>query len=324
MPNMKRREFITLLGGAAAAWPLAARAQQTKVPTIGVLVLGNPDPASFLKAFREGLQKVGYIEGQNIRLEFRSAGGKVSLIPEAATELVRLKVGIIVAWQTPAITAAKQATNDIPIVMASAGDPVGTGLIASLSRPGGNVTGTASFGPELAAKNIELIRDVLPSARRVAVLANATDPFTKPFLAHIELAARTLAIEIAPIMLRPGEEFDAAFEDMRREQVDAVFIQPSLLRKGPVDLALKHRLPSFSINRLLPATGGLMSYSLNFAHVIYESAVYVDKILKGSKPVDLPVAQPTKFELTINLKTAKVLGLTVPPTVLARADEVIE
>jgi len=320
---VKRREFIRLLGGAAAS-PMAARAQQTKIPTIGVLFLGSPNPEPFLKALREGLEKVGYIDGQNIRLELRSAGGKASALPDAAAELVRLKVNIIVAWQTPAVTAAKQATSEIPIVMAQAGDPLGTGLIASLSRPGGNVTGTGSFGPETAAKNIELIRDVLPSARRVAVLANATDPFTKPFLAHIELAARTVAIAISAIMLRPGEAFDTAFADMRRDSVDAVIIQPSILRQSAVDLALEHRLPSFSISPLLPATGGLMSYTVSFADSIHLSAVYVDKILKGSKPADLPVQQPTKLQLVINLKTAKALGLEIPTTLLARADEVIE
>jgi putative tryptophan/tyrosine transport system substrate-binding protein len=321
---MKRREFITLLGGAAAAWPLVIRAQQSKIPTIGMLVLGSPEPTSFLNAFRQGLQKLGYIDGQNIRLEIRSAEGKASQLPETAAGLVRLKVDIIVAWQTPAVTAAKQATNDIPIVMAGAGDPVGTGLIASLSRPGGHVTGVAGLGPEVGAKNIELIREVMPSAHRVVVLANATDPFTKPYLAQIKLAARAPGIEIQPIMRRPGEEFDAAFDDMRRTQTDAVIIQPSLLRKGAVDLALKHRLPSFSHVRQLPETGGLASYGVDQFDQYRRAARYVDRILKGEKPADLPVEQPVRFELVINLKTAKALGLEVPPTLLARADEVIE
>ena len=246
------------------------------------------------------------------------------MLPEAAAELVRRKVDVIVAWQTPAVTAAKQATSEIPIVMAGAGDPVATGLVASLSRPGGNVTGMSGMGADMAVKTFELIREVIPSARRVAVLAAATDPFTTPFLAQLELAARALGIEMQPIMLRPGEEFDAAFEDMRRKQVDAVIIQPPLLRKAAVDLALQHRLPSFSITPLLPATGGLMSYSSNQVDQFRAAAVYVDKILKGAKPADLPVAQPTKFELVINLKTAKALGLEVPPMLLARADEVIE
>ena len=319
-----RREFITLLGGAAAAWPVGARAQQRTVPTIGVLVLGNPDPEPFLKMFREGLQQLGYIEGQNIRLEFRSAGGKESLLADVAGELVRLRADIIVAYATPAVTAAKQATSKIPIVMAGAGDPVATGLVASLAHPGGNITGIANLSTELAGKNIELIREVLQSAQRVAVLANATDPFTKPFLAQIEVSARTVSIDIHVIMLRPGEDLDAAFEDMRSKQVDAVLIQPTLLRKSAVDLALRHRLPSFSMARSLPATGGLMAYVQNVAEQFGKAALYVDKILKGAKPADLPIEQPTKFELIINLKTAKALGITVPDKLLATADEVIE
>ena len=321
---MRRRDFITGVAGATWAWPVIAAAQSTKLPTIGVLVLGNPNPEAFLKVFQDGLRKLGHIDGQNIRLEFRSAEGQASMLPEAAAELVRRKVDVIVAWQTPAVTAAKQATSEIPIVMAGAGDPIATGLVASLSRPGGNVTGMSGMGADMAVKTFELIREVIPSARRVAVLAAATDPFTTPFLAQLELAARALGIEMQPIMLRPGEEFDAAFEDMRRKQVDAVIIQPPLLRKAAVDLALQHRLPSFSITPLLPATGGLMSYSSNQVDQFRAAAVYVDKILKGAKPADLPVAQPTKFELVINLKTAKALGLEVPPMLLARADEVIE
>ena len=320
---MRRREVVSLMGFAAAAWPLAARAQQTNIPTVGVLVLGSPDPTLLLKAFREGLQNVGYTDGQNIRLEIRTAGGDASLLPKLAAELVRLKVDVLVAYQTPAVTAAKQATSQVPIVMVGA-EALRTGLIASLARPGGNITGVSRFGPEFGAKNIELIREVLPSARRVAVLANATDPFTKPYLAEIEAAARTAGVEVAPIMLRPGDKFDAAFEDMRRTQADAVIVQPSLLRKDAADLALKYRLPSFSHVRQLAAIGGLMSYSAKLVDQVHRSAVYVDKILKGDKPADLPVEQPTKLELVINLKTAKALGLTVPTTLLARADEVIE
>ena len=319
---MRRREFIGLL---ALAWPVTANAQQpTAVPTVGVLVLGRPDPEFLLQVLRESLQKLGYVEGQNIRLQVRSAGGDASLLPDAAADLVRLKVDILIAWQTPAVAAAKHATREIPIVMAGAGDPVGTGLIASLARPGGNITGVSGVGAELAGKSIELIREVLPAARRLAVLANATDPFTKPMLVQIELAAQTIGIGLQPIMSRPGEELHAAFADMLANQADAVFLQPTLLSHAAVDLALKHRLPSFSINRQLPATGGLMSYSNNIADQFREAAVYVDRILKGSKPGDLAVAQPTKFELFINLRTAKALGLSIPPSLLARADEVIE
>jgi putative tryptophan/tyrosine transport system substrate-binding protein len=324
---MKRRDFI-MLGGAAVAtsicWPLAARAQQPKLPTIGVLVLGTPPPESFLQALRDGLRDVGYTEGRNIRLEIRSAEGKADLLPEKAAELVGRKVDIIVGFQTPASLAAKQATSEIPIVMGPAGDPVGTGLIASLARPGGNVTGLSAGTAEVAGKSVELIRDVLPSARRLAVLANETDPFTKPLLAQIGAGARSVGMETEPVMVRPGEPLERAFESMTGSQVDAVIIQPSILRKEAVDLALKHRLPSFSGSRDMPALGGLISYGADRDALYRETAVYIDKILKGSKPADLPVAFPTKFVLVINLKTAKALGIAVPAELLGRADEVIE
>jgi putative tryptophan/tyrosine transport system substrate-binding protein len=320
---VRRREFIALVGGTAA-WPILVRAQQPSMPTIGVLVLGNPDPEPFFKGLREALHRLGYVDGHNIRFELRSAQGKANVLPEAAAELVGLKVTVIVTWQTPAVFAAKQATNDIPIVMGGAIDPVEGGLVASFSRPGGNITGIAGLGPGLGGKNIEFIREVLPSARRVAVLANTTDPFTKAYLVAIELAARMVNIEIQAIMLRPGEEFDEAFADMGKKQADAVIIQPSLLRKDAVDLALKHGFPSFSHVRQLPAIGGLASYGEDFAAQQREVAAYVDRIFKGSRAADLPVAQSTKFELVINLKTAKALSLTIPASLLARADEVIE
>ena len=321
---MRRREFITLLGGAAAAWPLAARAQQPKVPRVGVLVVGSPDPGPFWRLFREGLRDLGYIDGQTILFEFRSAGGKAGLLPELAADLVRFKVDIIVTWQTPTVQAAKQATREIPIVMADSGDPVGTGLIASLARPGGNVTGMAGVTAELAGKSVELIRDMMPSARRVAVLANATDPFRKPFLEQIQLAARTVGVSIQPIMIGGGEEFDAAFPRMSKERIDAVIVQPSLPTRRAAEPALKHRLPAVSVPRWFAEEGGLMSYSPRQADLYRQAAVYVDKILKGAKPADLPVQQPTRFELVINLKTAKALGLTIPPSVLVRADEIIQ
>ena len=321
---MKRREFIALLGGAATAmaWPLASRAQQAKLPRIGILVPANPEP--FWSLLREGLREHGYIEGQNIQFEFRSADGKPDLLPELAVELVRLKVDIIVASQTPAVTAAKRATMEIPIVMAAAGDPVGTGLVSSLARPGGNITGLSGTTAELGAKILELIREMLPATRRVAILANATDPFTKPFISQIELGGRTLGIAIQTIVVRGVAEFAAAFAAMAKERADAVIVQPSLPRKPAVDLALKHRLPPISPTRLFPAEGGLMSYSLSQNELYRRAAFYIDRILKGVKPADLPVEQPTRYELVINLITAKALGLTVPPMLLSRADEVIE
>jgi putative ABC transport system substrate-binding protein len=318
---MKRREFMTLLG-ATTIWPLTARAQQSKVPRLGVLLVGNREP--FSKLFWEGLRELGYIDGQNLQAEFRSAEGKLERLPELAAELVRLKVDIIVASETPSVQAAKRATSDIPIVMAPSGDPVGTGLIASLAMPGGNVTGLSAATAELAGKSLDLIREILPSASRVAALADPTNSFTKPFLEHIQLAARTIGIEVEAVMVRGMEELDTVFAEMDRKRIEAVIVQPTLPRAPIVDLVQKHRLPAVSGNRAFAEAGGLMSYAGSLADRYRNAAPYVDKILKGAKPADLPVQQPTRFELVINLKTAKTLGLTIPPTLLARADEVIE
>jgi putative ABC transport system substrate-binding protein len=321
---MKRRAFITLLGGAAATWPFAARAQQPVMPTIGALVIGNTDPEEFWRVFRQGLRDLGYVEGQNIRFEFRSAEGQANRLPELAAELVRLKVDVIVTWFTPPTQAAKQATRQIPIVMADAGDPVGMGLVASLARPGGNVTGIAGMTAELSGKCIELIREMLPAARRVTALANATDPFSKPFLEQVQLGGEATGTTINPIKISSREEFEAAFAAMEKERPDAVIVQPSLPSKRAAELALKHRVPAVSVPRRFAEEGGLMSYSPRIADLYRKAAVYVDKILKGAQPADLPLEQPTIFELVINLKTAKALGLTVPPIFLARADELIE
>jgi ABC-type uncharacterized transport system substrate-binding protein len=274
------------------------------------------------EGLRDALQDIGYTEGRNIRLEIRNSEGRADLLAERAAEFVRLKVDIIVAFQTPAATAAKQATDEIPIVMALVGDPVGTGLIASYARPGGNVTGTAAGSTEVAGKTVELIREVLPSVRRFAVLANEMDPFTKPFLAAIGLGAGSASMEMETVMARPGVPLDEAFASIGAQRVNAVVIQGSMVRKEAVELTMKHRLPAFGISRELPATGGLMGYFANFAEMYRDTAVYVDKILKGAKPSDLPVNFPTKYELVINLKTA--LGLAIPPPLLSRADEVIE
>jgi putative tryptophan/tyrosine transport system substrate-binding protein len=324
MITMRRREFILLPGGVAA-WPLLARAQQAaKVPTLGVLVIGNIDPAEFWRLFRQGLRDLGYAEGQNIRFEFRSAEGQADRLPELAAELVRLNVDIIVTWFTPPARAAKQATREIPIVMADAGDPVGTGLIASLSRPGGNVTGIAAITAELAGKCVELIRDMLPSARRVAALINVPDPFSKPFLEKIQRGGEATGTTIDPIRISSREEFEAAFAEMDDKRPDAIIVQPSLPGKRATELALKHRVPAVSVPRWFAEEGGLMSYSPRFPELFYQAAVYVDKILRGAKPADLPVVQPTKFELVINIQTAKLLGLTIPESFLLRADAVIE
>ena len=320
---MTRRAFITLLGGAAA-WPLAARAQQARVYTIGVLTLTGPNPEPLLEALREGLRDAGYVEGRNLRLEIRSAPGRPDLQLEKAAELVRLKVDLIVTFFTPSALAAKQATRDIPIVMAGAGDPVAVGLVASLARPGGNVTGQSSGGAEVAGKSVELIRELIPAARRVGVLADETDPFAKPYVAQIGQAAHSAGMEAEPIIIRSGQPLEATFETLTGKRVDGLLIQGSIAREEMLDLAIKHRLPALTSIRLGPPLGALMSYGSDYFALARQSAVYVDKILKGAKPADLPVAFPTKFLLIINLKTAKALGLEIPPTLLARADEVIE
>ena len=322
---MKRRAFISLLGTAAAVWPLAGRAQQpAKLPTVGALVLGSTDPEQFWRDFRQGLRELGHVERQNIRFEFRSAQGQVDRLPELAAELVRLKVDVIVTWFTPPTQAAKQATHEIPIVMADTGDPIGTGLVASLPRPGGNVTGIASVSAELAGKSVQLIRDMLPSARRVAALANAADPFAKPFLEQIKLGGEATGTTINPVSIDNSEELEAAFAAMEKDRPDAVIVQPSLPSRRAAELALKQRVPAVSVPRWFAEQGGLMSYSPRYADLFHKAAVYVDKILKGARPADLPVEQPTHFELVINMKTAKALGLTIPETFVLRADEVIE
>jgi putative ABC transport system substrate-binding protein len=321
---MNRRLFITRLGGAAVAWPLAARAQQPNVATIGVLVHAAPGWERFWQLFSEALRDLGYIEGKNIRFEFRSDHGQNSHLPELATELVRLKVNVIVSWFTLAAIAAKQATHEIPIICAACGDMVGTGLVESLARPGGNVTGNSSLTAELAAKTVELIREMLPSAKRVAALTNAADPFSKSFLKQIQLAGEATGTVIDPIMIHNAEELDAAFPAMERQRTDAVIVQPSLPTKRAADLALSYRIPAVCAWRQFPRDGGLAAYFGAQGEMYRRAAVFVDKILKGSKPAELPVEQPTKFELVVNVKTAKALGITVSPTILVRADELIE
>ena len=246
---MRRRDLLALLGGAAGAWPLAGAAQQPKMPTIGVLVVGSPGSQQFWQLFREDLRALGYVEGQSVRFEFRSDEGQASRLPDLAAELVRLKVDLIVTWFTPAALAAKQATSEIPIVMALAGNPVETGLVESLARPGGNVTGMAGVGAELAGKCVELIRDMLPSARRVAALANAPDPFSKPFLEQIQLGGAATGTTIDAIMIHNAEELEAAFPAMEKERPDAVIVQPSLPTKRVAELALKYRIPAVSFVR---------------------------------------------------------------------------
>jgi putative tryptophan/tyrosine transport system substrate-binding protein len=317
---MKRRAFIAAVGGVAA-WPLVALAQPLNTATVGVLVARNPEP--FWTLFREGMRDLGYGDSK-IRYELRSAEGKPDLLSAFAAELVQSKANVIVAYLTPAIAAAKQATREIPIVMAGVGDPVATGFIANLARPGGNITGTASSGPEMGAKTLELVRDLLPSMRRVSVLANAGDPFAKPFLGQLQPAGEALHLQMQVIMIHAADELAPAFVTMKSSGTDAVVVQPSLPLQRIGDLAIQSLIPAVSPSIAFAREGGLAGYGAKPTEMYRKAASYVDKILKGSKPADLPVELPTQYELAINLRTAKVLGLPVPPFLLARADEVIE
>jgi putative ABC transport system substrate-binding protein len=274
--------------------------------------------------YREALRDLGYIEGRNIRFEVRSAQGQPDRLPELAAELVRSKVDIILSSLTPAVTAAKNATRDIPIVMAPAGDPVATGLISNLARPGGNITGLSGIAAELGAKSLELIREVVPSARRVFILNNVRDPFAKLMLEQVRRGAEVTQIDVRPIMVRGNDELEGAFATMVRDRADVVILSGSLSLRAQADLALKHRLPTLHNQSSFARGGVLVSYGASSAERAREIARYVDRIFKGAKPADLPVQQPSMFELVINLKTAKAIGLTISPTLLARADEVIE
>jgi putative tryptophan/tyrosine transport system substrate-binding protein len=276
------------IAGASTALPLAATAQGVKPRVVGVLVLGNPPPEPFLKGLREELRDAGYVEGRNLRLEIRNAEGRAAGLAERAAEIVGIKADVIVAHQTPAATAAKQATRDIPIVFVGVGDAVGTGLVTTLVRPGANVTGSSAGTSEVAGKSVELIRELLPSARRLAVLANAADPFTPSYLAAIGDSARSLGIEMEPFMVRPAEPLEAAFEAMVAKGSQALIVQGSLVRVDAAELALKHRLPSLASPSVWPRAGGLLSYSADFDAMVREAVGYVDRIFKGAKAADFP------------------------------------
>jgi putative ABC transport system substrate-binding protein len=323
---MRRREFLALLGGAATMRPLSGRAQQGKLARIGALVLTSADAQSLGRALREGLRELGYAEGQNFTFEYRSAEGNPDLLPALAMELIRLPVDVIVATFTPCALAAKQATTTIPIVMAAVADPISAELVQSLARPGGNVTGFSNMAAETAGKSVELLRDMLPSLRRVAVLANPADPFTRQLLEQVHLAGRTAGIEIAPVaMARGPDDVEAAFAMMSQERAEAVVVQGIFFSKAVADLALKYRMPSASLLRQFAQAGGLMSYGADVSDIFRRCAGLIHRIvLQGMKPADLPVELPTKFELVLNLNTAKALGLDVPWFLQQRADEVIE
>jgi putative ABC transport system substrate-binding protein len=320
---MRRRQFVMLLGGAVAL-PFVAGAQPGKMARVGVLMLGNPDPSLFLRELREGLHELGYVEGQNITLELRNANGSAAALRSLARELVALKVDAIVGFQTPSVTAAKEATTEIPIVMSPAADPIGTGLVASFARPGGNITGMTNATAEIAGKTLDLIREALPAVRRVGVIGNGNDPFHKPFLEHVTAAGRALNFEIKIAIAQGGDHFTAAFAELVKSGVEAVMVQPSLPRELAADTALKGRLPLFAPSVEFALAGALMAYSADSGAVYRQSATFVDKIIKGRKPADLPVELATKFVLVVNLKTANALGLTLSPTLLNRADQVIE
>ena len=321
---IRRRALVATLGGTAAAWPLAGRAQQPKMPTIGILVVGSFGSEAFWRLFQEDLRKLGYVEGRTVRLEYRSDQGEASRLPGLAAELVRLKVDVIVTWLTQAAIAARQATREIPVVMAYVGDPIAAGLVQSLSRPGGNLTGMTGGGGGTAGKNVQFIRDMLPSARRLTALVNASDPFSETFLAGIQQAGAALAMTIDAAMVRNPAELDAAFVALEKDRPDAMVVQPSMVDRRVVQLTLKHRIPTMANAPGFTEEGGLMSYTPDLTEMYRRAALVVDKVLKGAKPADIPVEQAAKFQLAINLKTARALGLAVPPALLAQADEVIE
>lgn len=321
---MRRRAFLLAAAGAAALRPAAALAQPARVPTVGVLVTGKPDPGAVLQAFREGLQRLGYIEGRNIGIEVRSAEGDTGRLSGLAADLVRDKADIIAVWQTPPALAAKQATSRIPIVMLGVGDPVRDGLVAGLARPGGNITGMAAQIAELGGKNLELLRQAIPSIRRAGVLALAGSPFSDDFVRDIEASGQRLGIAIHAERVAAGAALDTAFTNIARERVDALVAVPNVPIRPAARMALDLHLPAAAPWPPFAAAGGLLAYAFNLPAVFRHAAMFVDKILKGAKPADLPVEQPTTYHLTVNQKTAALLGITLPPLLLAQADEVIE
>ena len=328
---MERRRFIEVITGGLLASPLAAEAQQAgKVYRVGYLSAPTRESVEHvLQVFVRALRELGWVEGQNLIIEYRWAEGKTERLPALAAELVQRKVDVIVAPSATAVVAAKNATSSIPIVMIFPVDPVETKLVASLARPGGNVTGTTfTPSPEIFGKQLALLKETIPHASRVAILSNPRDASSQRSLINkeVDAAARSLRIRLQRLDARGAEEFDSAFAAMARERADGLLVVGGFLidRTRLAGLAVKHRLPTMAGLREYVAAGGLMAYGVNMSSFVGRAAVYVDKILKGAKPGDLPVEQPTKFELVINLKTAKALGLTIPPSVLGRADQVIQ
>jgi putative ABC transport system substrate-binding protein len=325
---IRRREFITLLGGAAA-WPLAARAQQPATPVIGFLDPRSPDAlADRLRAFRQGLKDTGYVEGENVAIDYRWAENQLDRLPAFAAELVRRQVAVIAAGNRPSAFAAKAATTTIPIVFGVAEDPVRLGLVASLARPGGNLTGINFFSGELTAKRLGLLRELVPTATRVAVLVNPTGPSAETTLREVEPAGRAMGLQIQVLNASTSREIDAAFATLVRERPDALFVGNDPVfasrRLQLVNTAARHAVLAIFSQREFADVGGLMSYGPSHADTFRQLGVYTGRILKGAKPADLPVVQSSRFELVLNAQTARMLGLTVPPQLLATADEVIE
>jgi putative ABC transport system substrate-binding protein len=324
---MERRTFMAMLTGGIVAAPLAAEAQPARVPRIGVLSPGSPGPSPLLDAFRQGLHELGYVEGQNILIEFRFADATPEGLPALAAELVRLKVDAILTVNTPPTQAAQNATKTIPIVFTWVGDSVGH-LVASLARPGGNTTGLTTIAAELGGKRLGVLKEALPGLSRVAVLWNSANPGTRRLVREMEGASPQLGIQLHSLGVQGPNDFQNAFKVAARERANALFVFEEVVllphRTRILDLAAQYRLPVASNYRELAEAGGLLSYGPSLPDLFRRAASYVDKILKGAKPADLPVEQPTKFELVINLKTAKALGLTIPPSLLARADQIIQ
>jgi putative ABC transport system substrate-binding protein len=329
LDGMRRREFITLLGGAAAAWPRAGRAQKSAMPVIGFLHQGSVEPnAHSVDAFRRGLQENGYVGGQNVKLEFRWADGKYDQLAALADDLVRLPANVMVAALLPAARAAKAATATIPVVFISGSDPIETGLVTSLNRPTGNVTGVSLFSVPLIAKRLELLHELIPAAAGAAVLVNPSNPNAEANKREIETAAQAMALQIELIRASSEQEFQAAFAAVVRRRIGALLVTADGLyasrRETLVALAARHGIPTMYFQREFVAAGGLISYGASSPDMYRQAGVYTGRILKGEKPADLPVMQPTRFELVINLSTAKGLGLHVPDKLLALADEAIE
>jgi len=329
MTRMKRREFITLLGGAAAAWPLGARAQQPAMPVIGFLGGGTPGAYQpFVSAYHAGLKETGYVEGHNVAIEYRWAQGEYALLPKMADDLIRARVSVIAAAGTPAALVAKAATTSIPIVFVVVDDPAKLGLVASLSRPGGNATGMNFVMAELESKQLGLLHELAPAATRVGLLVNPNYPLTEPVTRDVIAAASAIGFAIDVVQASNSREIEAAFATLVRNKADALLVGPDALllsrRLQIATLATRHAIPTLYNVREYAEAGGLMSYGTNQTEAYRQFGLYTGKILKGIKPADLPVIQSTKFELVINLPTARAIGLEIPATLLARADEVIE